>query len=181
MDFKLVTKKLLTAFEEQKIQYALIGGFALGLWGVNRTTGDIDFLVNSDDLIKIDRIMRNLGYECNYKTENVSQYVSPLEIFGEVDFLHAFREISLEMLKHAEEKEIFSGSMKIKVLKPEDIVGLKLQAINNNPLRKQQDLIDVESLVAANHDNLDWNKVEKYFDLFGMVEIYKEIDERYHQ
>lgn len=41
--------------------------------------------------------MKENGYECKYKTENVSQYISPLKIFGEVDFLHAFREISLKM------------------------------------------------------------------------------------
>lgn len=33
MDFKLILKKLLADFEEQNICYALIGGFAMNLWG----------------------------------------------------------------------------------------------------------------------------------------------------
>jgi len=41
MDFKFIIEKLLTVFKEQDIQYALIGGLALGLWGVPRATVDI--------------------------------------------------------------------------------------------------------------------------------------------
>ncbi|MEC4684674.1 MAG: hypothetical protein VST71_02935 [Nitrospirota bacterium] len=43
MDFKFIIEKLMTAFKEQDIQYALIGGLGLGLWGVPRATVDIDF------------------------------------------------------------------------------------------------------------------------------------------
>ena len=83
MDFKSVLSILLKRFEENNIDYGLMGGFALGLWGVGRTTVDIDFLVKRDDMKKTDGIMREAGYECKYKSENVSQYVSPLKVFGE--------------------------------------------------------------------------------------------------
>ena len=99
MDFKLVLEKLLASFKEQGIRYALIGGFAFGLRGAGRSTVDIDFLVDRSDMDKVDTTMKGLGYECKYRSENVSQYVSPLKVFGEVDFLHAFREASLEMLE----------------------------------------------------------------------------------
>jgi len=104
MDFKSVLSILLKRFDENNIDYGLMGGFALGLWGVGRTTVDIDFLVKRDDMKKTDEIMLDAGYECKYKSENVSQYISSLKVFGEVDFLHAFREAILEMLKRAEEK-----------------------------------------------------------------------------
>jgi len=52
----------------------------------------------------VDTIMTEMGYECRYRTENVSQYISPLKVFGEVDFLHAFREASLKMLGRAEKR-----------------------------------------------------------------------------
>lgn len=178
MDFKLVTQKLLTAFKENDIRYGLIGGYALGLWGVDRSTIDIDFLANRDDMQKVDKIMQGLGYECKYKSENASQYVSPLNIYGEVDFLHAFREASLGMLKRAEEKEISDGSIKIRVLKPEDIIGLKVQAIYNNPSRKQ-DIVDIESLLAVNGYDIDWILLEKYFNMFDMGVLYKRMRQDY--
>jgi len=99
MNFKSVLANLLEKFGEKDVRYALMGGLALGLWGAGRSTVDIDFLVDRDDLGKIGSIMEELGYECKFKSENVSQYVSPLKIYGEIDFLHAFREVSLEMLR----------------------------------------------------------------------------------
>jgi hypothetical protein len=61
MNFKLVFEKLLTAFREQDIRYALIGGMALGAWGVPRGTVGIDFLAHRDDMGKVDMIMSGLG------------------------------------------------------------------------------------------------------------------------
>jgi hypothetical protein len=58
LDFKLVVEKLITAFKDEGIRYALMGGFALGLWGVPRATVDVDFLVNKDDMGKVNEIIR---------------------------------------------------------------------------------------------------------------------------
>lgn len=95
MDFEFVAEKILIAFLNAEIRYALMGGFALGIWGVHRATVDMDFLVHRDDLGKVQDIMTGMGYECIYHTDNVSQYVSSLKILGEVDFLHAFRKVSI--------------------------------------------------------------------------------------
>ncbi len=177
MDFKLVLERLIAAFNEQGIRYALMGGFAMGLWGAGRTTVDIDFLIARDDMQKVDAIMGQLGYECKYRSENVSQYISPLKVFGEVDFLHAFREASLQMLQRAEEKEVF-GSIKIKSLIPEDLIGLKLQAIKNNPERQQSEMEDIMFLVREYKNKMDWSLIEEYAKILKMEELYKEICKR---
>jgi hypothetical protein len=175
MNFKSILSVLIEKFNENEIRYALMGGLALGLWGVGRSTVDIDFLVDRGDLSRIDHIMQELGYECKFKSENVSQYVSPLKIYGEVDFLHAFREASLEMLVKAVEKDILEGSLKIKVLKPEDLIGLKFQAIKNNPLREQTDIEDIKALLSILGGNLDWSEIEEYAKIFDMMDVYKKI------
>ncbi len=46
MDFEKSIKKIIEGFEREKIGYALIGGFALGLYGITRTTIDLDFIVD---------------------------------------------------------------------------------------------------------------------------------------
>ena len=165
MDFKVVTEKLLAAFEDAGVSYALMGGFAMGLLGGSRSTVDMDFLVNRDDMNKVDTIMQQLGYECRHRSENVSQYISLLRVMGEVDFLHAFRQASLEMLQRVEEKEIFSGALKIKVLSPEDLIGLKVQAIKNDPSRELTDMADIETLLSLHSKNLDWTMIKEYFKL----------------
>ncbi len=175
MDFKLVLEKLLTAFKEHNIRYALTGGFAMGLWGGSRSTVDLDFLVHKDDMNKVHEIMVDMGYERYNHTENVSQYISPKKIFGGIDFIHAFRKASLEMLHRAKAKDIFGGNLKIKTLLPEDIIGLKLQSIFNDPSRGKIDIADIEVLVSLYRDLLNMELVSEYFKVFGMEDLYKKI------
>jgi len=177
LDFKLVIEKLITSFEDKGIRYALMGGFALGLWGVPRATVDIDFLVNKDDMGKVNEIMTGLGYNLFYQSENVSQYVSSDNIFGEVDFLHAFREISIGMLKRTESKRFFDSTASINVLKIEDLIGLKLQAMANDESRKAIDLPDIKSLIALYKSAIDWSVLEEYCKLLGLAALLKELRE----
>jgi Uncharacterised nucleotidyltransferase len=175
MDFKTVLASLLKRFDDRKIRYGLIGGFAMGLWGAARATVDLDFLVNREDMEKVSQIMKELGYERVFTSENVSQFRSALKLFGEVDFLHAFRQASVEMLDGAVEKEIFGGESKIKVLRPEHMIGLKLQAVKNDPSRKEQDLADIEALAAARKEHIDWVLIESYAELLDAQDVLKEI------
>jgi len=177
MDFKLVLEGLLTGFQEKDIRYALTGGFALGLWGGSRSTVDLDFLVHREDMDKVHMLMTGLGYEIHHHTENVSQYVSPLARFGGIDFIHAFRDAGVEMLKRAVEKEIFSGSMKVRTMIPEDIIGLKLQAVYNNPKREKIDMADIEMLVSVHNRKLDWELLKRYFTIFEMDDLFEKIKE----
>ena len=175
MDFKLVIDKLLTAFQDKDIHYALIGGFALGALGITRATVDIDFLVHRDDLDKVHTIMTGLGYDRAFHTDNVSQYLSADNLFGEVDFLHAFREISVGMLQRAENKKIFGGTISIKVLKVEDLIGLKVQAIANDETRKPIDLADIKALIALRKTDIEWLLLENYFAMFGFQDLLKDL------
>lgn len=174
MHFKNVLSTLLNRFREKQVRYGLMGGFALGLWGSGGATVNLDFLVDREDVEKIEAIMKEAGYERRFKSENVSQYVSPSRLFGEVDFLHAFRHASLEMLDRAEEKEIFSGELRIRVLRPEDIIGLKLQAIKNSPSRRESDMADIKALAAVQREKLDWDLIKKYAEILDAQDLLKE-------
>lgn len=168
MDFKVVLETLTNEFARYGIGYALIGGLAFNLWGVHRSTVDVDFLVLRDDIERVAAIMGKYDYECRYKSENVSQYVSPLRVFGEVDFLHAFRDATVAMLKRTTVKAAFSGQLNINVLGPEDLIGLKLQAMKNDPERRPIDSSDIRALIRLHGNSVDAKSIIKYFELFGM-------------
>lgn len=179
MDFKAVTSNLLTAMEQNQVSYALIGGFAVSLWGYQRSTVDIDFLVNSNDMVKVKQIVESLGYRCIHATENVTQFISNDKRQGSLDFLHAFRPASLSMLERAAHKIIFDGEQTIAVLQPEDLIGLKVQAINNDPARTPLDMADIEALMKIFGSSLDWMRIEGYFELFGMMETFDRMRKAY--
>jgi hypothetical protein len=177
VNFRSVTEQLLTSFHEKGIEYALIGGFAVGLWGVTRGTLDMDFLIRRDDLHEIDPIMDALGYSIRHRSDNVSQYFSSS---GEVDFLHAFRSHTLGMLKRAVEKPVFAGSFTVRVLRPEDLIGLKLQAIANNQERERLDMYDIEELMRLHDSTMEWRLLEEYFDIFDMQTLFAALKRKYH-
>ncbi len=122
----------------------------------------------------IEQIMEELEYDCLYHSENVSQYVSPLQVFGEVDFLHAFREASTGMLRNAVEKSVFEPGFSVRVLRPEDLVGLKLQALKNNPDRRR-DIDDIRALLGQSVEHIDRDKVARYVEILGAEEVYLEV------
>ena len=177
MDFERVLRDLTSDFNEDNVPYAMIGGFALGVLGIQRATMDLDFLVARDALPLVDEIMRRRGYRLRYRSENVSQFVSDAAPLGQIDFLHAFREISTGMLKRASELPAFAASIHVRTLRPEDIIGLKVQALANDPRRERGDLADIELLSERYSREIDWERVRGYFALFDRLELYDEIRE----
>ncbi|MEO0129400.1 MAG: nucleotidyltransferase [candidate division WOR-3 bacterium] len=177
MKFRKVLFSLTKNFVKHNVRYALIGGFSLFAFGIPRTTVDLDFLIHRDDLKKLDEIMKNLGYKLIFRTENVSQYVGKNRELGGIDVIHSFRKYSLEMLARARLWKV--EDISLKVLQPEDIIGLKVQAIANKPERKNRELADIESILEKFSKNIDWELLKEYFHLFGFDKDFNELRKRY--
>jgi len=56
--------EIFKAFNGAKIEYLIVGGVAVNLYGYNRFTGDIDILLALDknNLEKMEKLMHKLGY-----------------------------------------------------------------------------------------------------------------------
>ncbi|MEW6009156.1 MAG: nucleotidyltransferase [Candidatus Omnitrophota bacterium] len=178
MDFAKVFKFIIEKFRQEKIDFAIIGGFALQFSGITRATRDIDLLVLSQDSPKIKDILVNCGYKLIHESEDVLNFISENPQLGRIDFLLAHREYSREMLKRATEKEIFSSKLRIKVISIEDQIGLKVQSSSNDPSRQAQDMADIELLIKNNYPNLDVELLKEYFDLFDRRTELNKIIER---
>lgn len=177
MDLQKAIGLLASEFKARGINCALIGGYAMGAYGVGRATLDLDLLVDAGSLPELDKAMTSLGYEKVFSSENVSQFVSRSAELGEVDFIHAFRPAARKMLQRAVLMPGLPPGQEMKVLRPEDIIGLKAQAIANNPGRKHQDSADIEELLRSTQ--VDWAAVKEYLELFGMGAYYQELKAKY--
>ncbi|KYG65562.1 hypothetical protein AZI86_00330 [Bdellovibrio bacteriovorus] len=151
--------------EADGIAHALIGGFALAVYGYHRATADIDFLADGTKKEAIKALLSKKGYKLQYESAEVLQFSGP----GFIDILLANRPLSQEMLKEA----VLNSALGVYVLKAEDIIGLKIQAYKNDPSRELQDKADIQQLLAV--PQLDLNRVKKYADLFGEWEVIKKI------
>jgi len=183
MDFFRVLQQLSDSFRQADIHYALIGGFAMAMNGVQRATVDLDFILLLDDLKHADQILRDSGYQRHFHSENVSHYRSADAEFGRIDILHAFRPATRAMLERVEQMTIDDGVV-IAVAKIEDIIGLKIQAACNNPARHSSDWQDIRLLLeaaAVQQKPLDFTLIRDYLDVFAELDRYQEMIDWYGQ
>ena len=163
------------------IRYALIGGFAMALRGVQRATVDLDFIIMLEDLEKADAIFVEAGYERAFHNENVSHYLSDQSEMGRINILHAFRGPTLKMLEQADRLQIDSDHT-LPVIKIEDIIGLKIQATVNDPQRKTRDYADIRMMLETSAEMeqiLDWELIEDYLELFNLRDFLGEMKSWY--
>ena len=166
MDFVRVFKFLIEKFKQKKIDFALIGGFALYSAGINRATQDIDMLIPKEKAEEVKKLMVVQGYKLLYESEDVLNFISSDSKLGRVDFVYAYRKYACEMLRRASPKEILKSRFKVKIVRIEDLIGLKIQSSSNDSRRYHQDMNDIESLIENNYSALNMKLVKEYFDLF---------------
>ena len=141
------------------VPHALIGGVAVSARGHVRATRDLDFLIDAAGEERVHHLMESLGFETLQRTEDVSSYL----LRGlRVDFLHARREYTREMLKRSTVVRIEGVDLQIATI--EDLIGLKVQALANDPSRAQ-DRTDIEELLRLRAD-IDMERVREYFRVF---------------
>jgi predicted nucleotidyltransferase len=170
MNFERVIRRVVGELEAADVHYALIGGFAMALRGVQRATMDLDFILMMEDLAKADKVLTGCGYERVFHSENVSHYASVDRDWGRIDILHAFRGPTLSMLERAETVSVLDD-LRIKVVHIEDIIGLKVQALVNNPLRAARDWADIRMILEAAKEQgrlIDWGLLEDYLEIFKL-------------
>lgn len=57
--------RIVACFQRERVSYAVIGAWALSVWGTSRATNDVDFLVSVDDegLSRLSDRMMHAGFE----------------------------------------------------------------------------------------------------------------------
>lgn len=156
------------ALKDNNIKHALIGGLALGAYGVHRATKDVAFLVEGAKKDLVVSVLQKLGFTPYHLTVEVLQF----EGAGRVDVLLANRPASLKMLKNATYEE---KTLHVHIVKVEDLIGLKIQAYKNDQSRELQDKADIQALIEQNRSKLDLQLLRSYADLFSEWENIKSI------
>jgi hypothetical protein len=153
-------EELLAELNSSRTSYALIGGLALSPHGIVRGTADIDLLVDTSAGERVDAMLRKLGYQCQHRNADAGNYLRDDQ---RVDLIYAHRPIALRLLGAASERATPFGTLR--VISAEGLIGLKLQALVNDP-RRTQDLEDIRGLLRVNRDTLDMTELREYFRLF---------------
>ena len=70
---------------------------------------------------------------------------------------------------------MLQGSAEIYVVEPEDLIGLKIQAIANDRDRYYQDMADIQMIIKNKYEILNFNRIKEYFELFGRLNDYNKL------
>lgn len=148
-------------FTARGVDHAIIGGVAVSLHGPPRATRDLDFLVASSAREAVHEVLASLGFETLQRGRVFANY-----LLGSlrVDVLFTQGEYSRAMLERAQPLTLRGAPTKL--VRPEDLIGLKLQALANRPERVQ-DHADIAILLQRFVDRMDLALVRDYFVLFG--------------
>lgn len=166
MDLRKTLKYVHELLLSNEIDHALIGGLALACYGSTRATVDLDLLIFDEDKDKGSQLLIKNGFNLINESNDVLQFSG----LGYVDLLIARRPISREILKLSNS----GGPEGISFVRPEDLIGLKIQAYINDGKREFQDKADIQFLIDS-QEGLDWSLIKKYADLFNEWEVIDEI------
>ncbi len=166
MNLRATLKLAHSLLQQQQIPHAMIGGLAMACYGSGRATVDLDLLIHEENKDQVKKLFLTNGFTVVNETLEVLQFAG----MGYVDIILARRPISQKILSEAS----MVGPEGIKVVKAEDLIGLKIQAYMNDPSRELQDKADIQFLMG-NTENLDWKLIKSYADLFNQWEMMNEI------
>ncbi len=62
--------------------------------------------------------------------------------------------------------DILGGQYKVRVIIPDDLIGLKVQSSSNDATRHHQDMADIEAILRLHQGKLNMAVIREYFALF---------------
>ncbi len=173
MKLEDILRLVVERFERERIQYALIGAFAMAAYGYVRATQDVDLIVHSRDQERIVGFLESLGFETVYRSTGYSNHIHPLSGLGRIDFVYVRGETAKRIFEQAEPRSVLK-SLTLPVAGAEHLVALKVFAMKNDPSRALKETADIQDLLL--HSGLDPRVVRPYFERHGLLERYEDIE-----
>jgi predicted nucleotidyltransferase len=145
--------KLLRSLEENDIEYILIGGFAMIIYGMPRFTEDIDLFIKNDSL-NIDKLKNALKTIYNdssidllnvdeFNNYSVIRYGTPdglcIDLLAKIGEIAVFNDLKYQVVEYE--------GVKIKVATPETLHFLKT---NTMRLIDKKDALFLEEMILKN-------------------------------
>jgi len=166
--------ELIIAFlKKEKIEYALIGAFALYAYGYTRATQDIDFITHIKNQKKIVTFLESIGFETLNQSKGYSNHLHPVGSM-KFDFVYISGYTANAIFNSTMNKSVFEDD-EIPVVSPEHLIALKLFAIKNEPGRKLKELADIKEICKLT--KIDKSIVNQYLKKYDLEEYYNEIIE----
>jgi hypothetical protein len=138
-------KDMLSALSEEKVEFLIVGAYALAAYGLPRATGDIDILVGSDpeNSKKVYQALKRFGAPLSHVTPETFAETDVIYQMGvapnRIDLLSSITGVSFrDAWSHRQVKQV--EGLNLFVLSLEDLI------LNKSATRRPKDKVDLEWL-----------------------------------
>ncbi|MCP3962065.1 MAG: nucleotidyltransferase family protein [bacterium] len=173
MDFYRVLQTLGRFLDQRETRYGVIGGVALGVYGIARLTVDLDLVIDREAQADLVTFFESLGYETLHCSDAYSNHLHPDSAMGGVDVVYVRGETERRIFEAARSLE---GPNRLEILVPcpEHLAAMKVAAMKNDPDRTLQDLADIRNLMRL--PGVDREAIREAFEKHGLRERYLELE-----
>jgi hypothetical protein len=167
-----------TALPAAGVRCLLVGGFAVNYYGYTRNTLDVDFMIVSDHVDNVRRVMREAGFTNVSVSDTVVFFSKPNDPWR-VDFLRVDAETMQALQAKAVSITLHGHPFNVPALL--DLIAMKIFSISQSPARRiDKDLPDIAYLAVLN--NLDPERdLQQLCRRFGSEDIYRQIKDKIGQ
>jgi hypothetical protein len=170
MDFSYVLADLHGEFRRRQISHAVIGGVAMAVLGVPRTTLDLDFVVDGDRQAEILEVLLERGYAQLHLSSGYSNHVHPDPQRGRVDIVYVRGESRDRLFAQVSSSPGPQGE-EVPLPSPEHLAALKAWSIRNDPSRREREMEDLRSLAPLCRPGA----LAEVLDRYGLSELKHEL------
>jgi len=171
MSYTELIKSIIAFFSKEKMEYAVIGAYALSAYGYVRATRDIDFISRLEHRKKITLYLESLGFETINDTTAFTNHLHPIGA-TRIDFMYVEGKTADEIFACVEKKNIFND-ISVNVSSPQHLIAMKLFASKNNHQRKYKDYADIAELVKLT--NIPKDAIRDYFVKYEQEDFLEEL------
>ncbi|HKH46719.1 MAG TPA: hypothetical protein VKM72_18835 [Thermoanaerobaculia bacterium] len=172
MNFAAVLQSVVDFLDGKNARYAVIGGVAIVMYGLPRTTLDLDLIVESAVQEDVIGWLESLGYRTLHRSIGYSNHIHPEPAWGELDFVYVRGETADKLFSGCRQAP-GPGGLMVPVPRPEHLASLKVVAMKNDPQRAFRDQEDIRFLLSL--PGVDRREVRSYFERHGLVERFDEL------
>lgn len=147
--------EIIDTFEQSKLKYVVIGGYALALHGIVRATMDVDLVLNItlNDFTLAENLLEKMGLQSRIpvRAQDIikmrKEYIENRNLlaWSFVDYKDPSRQVDILITKDFKEIDklkISVGGRKIVVASLKELLKMKIQS------GRPQDLVDAQSIRA---------------------------------
>jgi len=173
VDFGKALATVASFLEAHGHRYGVIGGVALTMYGMPRTTVDLDLVVEGAAQDELIRFVESLGYQTLHRSSGYSNHAHTDPSQGKLDFVYIRGETSEQIFAGCRWLKA-PGGLEAPVPRPEHLAALKVLAMKNDPSRIFQEMADLRFLIAL--PGVDRSEIHTYFTRHDLEDRFDELN-----